>query len=391
MTDYEKMRELLVKNGMDKKISYLFMRKFKIDENEFSCDESTREWAMSRGFFPGRVQLYGLNDDNYMDYVPDFCDFMLHPYNNHFVIWINDKLSLKYTLGDKLARTIPQYYLYIENNGDYTYLMDAPETITKDEKFILNLLKQKGVLIIKPNSGTSGGYGIIKAEWKNEDVICINNEKYVQEEEFLNITRELRNSIVTEYKYQHSELKKIWPASECTLRVIMIKLPHEEHYLKPKWKCIVSYARFGASVSGGASNLSSGGIGVGFDFETGNFNELGIRFKQWCPDGEWKHYQHPDTKVVWKESGLPNWDYVRQAIYEVCEHYGSLEHLGMDIIITEDGFIFCEINSKPALNYEQVICGPILADEENRSYFKSKGLYDIDKAKFYAIYRECRK
>ena len=156
MTNYEKMRVLLVENGMNERISHLFMRKFRIDEETFSCDESTKEWAMARGFFPSRVQLYGLNEQNFQNYLPDYCDFMLHPYNNHFVIWVNDKLSLKYTLGGEFADALPEYYLYIENDGEYTYLMDAPVDIAKDKGFILNLLKRKGVLIIKPNSSTSG-------------------------------------------------------------------------------------------------------------------------------------------------------------------------------------------------------------------------------------------
>ena len=65
---------------------------------------------------------------------------------------------------------------------------------------------------------------------------------------------------------KHHELEKIWPMSECTLRVIMVKMPQESPYDKAKWHNIIAYARFGSSVSGGASNLSSGGIGIGFDF-----------------------------------------------------------------------------------------------------------------------------
>ena len=389
MTNYEKMRALLVENGMNERISRLFVRKFRIDEETFSCDEGTKEWAMTRGFFPSRVQLYGLNEQNFQNYLPDYCDFMLHPYNNHFVIWVNDKLSLKYTLGSVFADALPEYYLYIENDGEYTYLMDAPADIAKDKGFILNLLKRKGVLIIKPNSSTSGGYGVMKAEWTG-DGVCINNREYFTEDAFVERINKLRNNIVTEYAYQHSALKKIWHSTECTLRVIMVKLPREQFYMMPKWKCIVSYARFGTEVSGGASNLSSGGIGIGFDFQTGKFNEFGIRYKQFCPDGDWRCYYHPDTKVIWKETGLPNWDYVRDTIYKVCRHYDSLNHLGLDIIITQEGFVFCEINSKPALNYEQVMCGPVLADGENRAYFKSKGLEKINKGKFYAIYQACQ-
>ena len=395
-TNYEKMYELLVEKGMQQKIARLFIKKFKIEEASYKCGEDARKWAMSRGFFPSRIELYGLNESNYRNYMPDYVDFMLHPYNNHFVIWINDKLSLKYTLGRDFACIMPEYYLYIENNGEYTYLMDAPASVPKGKDFILNLLEEKGVLIIKPNSSKSGGEGVMKVEYigKGESSggqcpsIRINNKNCITIDEFRSRLGGLGNNIVTEYAYQHSDLRRIWPESECTLRIIMIKLPHEHFYTEPRWKCIVSYARFGTSVSGGASNLSSGGIGIGFDFETGRFNPFGIRYRQFCPDGQWRCHEHPDTHVVWKDEFLPNWDYVRDTIRKVCTHYGSLSHLGFDVIITETGFVFCEINSKPALNYEQVMCGPILLHEDSRRYFQDKGMDGIDRTQLYSIYRD---
>lgn len=386
MINYDKMYEQLVEKGMQKNIAKLFIKKCKIEEDIYKGNETTREWAMTKGFFPSRVDLYGLNDENYKNYMPDYVDFRLHPYNNHFVIWINDKLSLKYTLGRDFADIMPEYYLYIENNGDYTYLQDTPASIVKDENFILNLLKEKRVLIIKPNSSKSGGEGVMKVEWDDNN-ICINNKEEITIEAFQERIKNLGNNIVTEYVHQHSDLRRIWPDSECTLRIIMIRLPKENLYEKAKWKCIVSYARFGTSLSGGASNVSSGGIGIGFDFETGQYNPFAVRYRQFCPDGKWKLYEHPDTHVVWQNEKLPNWDYVRDTLYNVCDHYSSLSHLGFDVIITEKGFVFCEINSKPALNYEQVICGPILTSKDNIEYFKNKGMDSIDCSELYTIYK----
>lgn len=387
MVNYDKMYDLFVKKGMQKKIARLFIKKCKIEEGIFKGTEDVREWAMTKGFFPSRVDLYGLNDDNFRNYMPDYVDFSLHPYNNHFVIWINDKLSLKYTLGRDFVDIMPKYYLYIENNGEYTYLQDTPDSIIKDQDFILNLLKEKRILIIKPNSSTSGGEGVMKVEWAN-DCIRINNKELISVPEFRTRIANLGNNIVTEYVHQHSDLAKIWPDSECTLRIVMVKLPKMDIYSKSKWKCIVSYARFGTSVSGGTSNVSSGGIGIGFDFETGKYNPFAVRYRQFCQNDEWRYYEHPDTHVVWKNESLPNWDYVRDTIYKVCDHYSSLSHLGFDVIISEDGFVFCEINSKPALNYEQVICGPILESEENRMYFNSKGMDKVIVSNLYSIWKD---
>lgn len=385
MTNYDVLLDLMRQNGMDFKWSKMFVKKLSDDEKAFPTDADTKRWALTRGFYPGRVELYGLNEDNYKNYLPDYNYFMIHPINHHFKIWVNDKLTLKYTLNSNgCDDTMPEYYLYVENNGNYTYLMNTPESIKKDKDFIFNLLKEKGTLAVKPNSGTSGGRGFMKLEYKDGKIY--ENNKQIEINEFEKILTQLNNHIVTEYSYQHSDLAKIWPSSECTLRVIMVKLPTETLYQPAKWQCVVSYARFGTSISGGASNLSSGGIGVGFDFQTGQFKDFGIRYRRFCADGEWKCTEHPDTHVVWKNTKLPNWSIVKNKIEHVCQHISSLDYLGFDVIITPDGLKFCEINTHPAADYEQVMCGPILADNNVRAFYEYHGLYDVDTEKLYELY-----
>ena len=340
MTNYDKLLDLMRANGMDYKWSKMFVKKLSDDEKAFPADEETKRWTMTKGFFPGRVELYGLNEDNYKDYLPDYQYFMIHPINHHFKIWVNDKLTLKYVLNSNgCEATMPKYYLYVENNGNYTYLMDAPDNIKKDKDFILNLLKEKGTLAIKPNSGTSGGLGFVKLEYRAGELYA--NNKPMNVDEYNEMITHLENNIVTEYCYQHEELAKVWTSSECTLRVVMAKVPQNTPYDQPKWHCTLSYARFGSSISGGASNLSSGGIGIAFDFETGKYKDVGIRFRRFCPDGEWHCTEHPDTHYKWKGAGLPNWEYVKETLEKVCRHISSLDYLGFDIIITPDGFKFC--------------------------------------------------
>jgi len=389
MTNYDVLLEEVRKLGMDYKWSRMFVKKLADDERAFSLTKEEKKWALERGFYPGRIKLYGLNENNYKDYLPDWNYFMLHPLNHHFKLWVNDKLTLKYVLNSNNCQdTMPQYYLYIENDKQYTYLMDAPACIKKDKDFIFNLLKYKGCLAMKPNSGTSGGLGFIKLELI-DDAIYENN-KPIGIERYNEIIDNMPNYIVTEYVHQHDELARIWKDSECTLRVIMVKEPKENVYDSSKWSCIVSYARFGSSISGGASNLSSGGIGVGFDFETGEFNDFSIRYKKFCADGNTMLYEHPDTKVRWQGTKLPNWTYVKEKLENICSHISSLSYLGFDVIITNDGMKLCEINTHPACDYEQVMCGPVLAKDNAKKFFVSKGLEEINKNDFYEAYlRSC--
>lgn len=372
MTNYDLMLEKMRSAGMDYRWSRMFVKKLSDDEKAFPVSQEEAAFALKRGFYPGRVTLYGLNEENWQDYLPDYPYFMLHPLNNHFLKWL-DKTTLKYVLNSNGCQcTMPDYYLYVENDDSYTYLMDAPAHIPKDGDFLMNLLRFKGILAMKPNSGTSGGLGFIKLELRGEQLY--ENNKPITMERFTEIKGSMRNYIVTEYAHQHHELSKIWPDSECTLRVIMVKDPKKDLYQPATWSCAVTYARFGTSINGGASNLSSGGIGIGFDFETGRYNDFAIRYMRYCPDGNMFLDRHPDTQVMWANEGLPNWEYVKEKILDICSHISSLDYLGLDIIITEDGMKLCEINSHPAMDYEQIMCGPMFKKPKIKAFFESKGI-----------------
>ena len=278
--NYDKLLDEVRNLGMDYRWAKMFVKKLKDDENAFPVlNDDKKRWALEKGFYPGRIELYGLTEENYMDFVPDYQYFMLHPMNNHFLKWL-DKTTLKYVLNSNGCEDImPDYYVYVENEqcgGRFTYLMDCPNDIPKDKDFLWNLLKEKGILAMKPNSGTSGGLGFIKLELKDDGIY--ENNKPIDFARFEEIRDTMRNYIITEYCHQHHDLASIWPDSECTLRVIMCKDPSEDRFASTTWSCAVSYARFGTSVNGGASNLSSGGVGVGFDFETGRYKDFCIRY-----------------------------------------------------------------------------------------------------------------
>ena len=82
----EKVRDL----GMEYKLAQMFVKLLKEDEKAFPVkSEEKRKWALEKGFFPGRIELYGLTENNYMNFLPDYQYYMLHPLNNFFWIWLN--------------------------------------------------------------------------------------------------------------------------------------------------------------------------------------------------------------------------------------------------------------------------------------------------------------
>lgn len=390
MTRYDLFYQKMVEMGMEAKVAKGYCAKFQKDEKFFPVDDmKVKEWAIKRGFYPGNVEYYGLNEDNYHYYLPDFHYFMMHPLNNHFRIWLGDKLTTKYVLnGSGCEDMMPDYYVYVENDGSFTYLMDCPSDIKKDETFLLNLLKRQGILAMKPNSSTSGGRGFIKLEYKDGEIY--ENNELITMEQFHELQNSMRNYIITEWCFQHKELAKVWSNSECTLRIIMFKKVKTSNFEGSEWKCVTSFARFGTKLGGGASNMSQGGVGVPFDFETGKYYDYSVRYKWFTPDGKIKQHHHPDTKYVWKGNGIPNWQKVKNGMNHICQHISSLDFLGFDIIITEDSMKICEINTKPAVTESQLMFGPMLINDETRAFFESKGLNKIDSNKLWEAYVQCQ-
>lgn len=235
-TDNNKVKEILQSYGIQKKISTYLAHS--LEEDWDICKDVPYEkkiWALQRGFLPSRIKLYGLTENNYHDYLSDIDYFYLHPINNHFAIWINDKVTLKYvipsvftTLEGRQLSIMPEYYLYIENDGRYSYLMDSPKHIRHDDDYLLNLLKEKGVLALKPSNG-QGGHGFVMLRYvANEDKIYANG-KELNLTEFNKFKDTLNGYIVTEYVKQNKELDAVWKDSVCTLRIIVLKLSSNKY------------------------------------------------------------------------------------------------------------------------------------------------------------------
>ena len=115
-----------------------------------------------------------------------------------------------------------------------------------------------------------------------------------------------------------------------------------------------------------------GGVGIAFDFVTGEYVSNFYRYLEFCPDGVTSFEKHPDTNVTVRGRRLPNWEITRKAVLAICEHFSSLEMFGFDIIITDEGLKICEINSLPAMGDEQVICGPLMKNQDAALFFNMK-------------------
>ena len=134
--------------------------------------------------------------------------------------------------------------------------------------------------------------------------------------------------------------------------------------------------------------MCQGGLGVGFDFETGRFDRFAYRYEAYCGGGEWRLEKHPDTGIVFSGRTLPMFEQVKRTVYDVCNYVSSLELLGFDIMVSDDGIKICEINTLPMLELSQVMCGPVYADEKFKRFFDSKRRGDFKSSDLYELVKK---
>lgn len=389
---FQKLNENMSEIPQDGEVKDLFVNYFKsigIDQKRSVyladmmikdwnvCDATAEEkiWSIEKGFRPTRLLQYDLKESNYKDYLSDVDYYRMHPLNNHFAFWINDKITLKYVLpeevqlenGEKM-RLMPCYYLYVENDGHYTYLMDSPRYLQKDENYLVNLLRDKKTLAMKPSNG-AGGKGFIKAEHKDGSFYINGNE--VNEAELRTEFSDINGYLVSEYFYQHSQLREVWPQSENTLRIVAVR-NYDDQYSGGKIDIISSYVRFGSVVSKGVCNMAAGGLNLSFDFETGKYGDFMNRHRLFCPDGNIRFSEHPDTHVSLTGQSLSNIEKVKASVYALCNHLSSLEYFGIDIIVGENDVMICEVNTLPGLDSIQILDGPIWKSPKAAKFFTRK-------------------
>ena len=375
--DFEKFHQELLDTGMHPTRAKEMVKQFRQDIHdwpEIYADWEQCEQLLKMGFIPGHKMLFGedFNENTYQCYYPDFEYFMAHPVNNHFNIWINDKLTLKYMLNTpELSKYMPEYYLYIENDGHYSYLMDAPEDIPKDRHFVFNLLAKYKRLAAKPSRG-SGGRGFLDLRYTDGRITA--NDAVIEQSDFEDfIRRECNGYLFTQFIEQSSEMEEVFEGTDCALRIVLYKKAMKNYYDPASYGCLIAYARFGTAKSNHASNLCHGGLAVRVNWETGRY-EGGFRGNTefWGQRGAAGFERHPDTGEAIDGKQIPHWDSVREGLLKICRYMSSLDFFGMDVIITQDDFMLCEINSAPSTGLGQFHQGKCCLDTEDAREFAAR-------------------
>ena len=294
------------------------------------------KWAHSHGFLSYRLAQYGINKDNYNNFISDFDYLWIRHINNKYKIWLEDKITIKY-ICDKYNEYFPKYYYhytYRNGQGIFIKLMDCPNEYNSDFESIIELVKKVKVLACKPQKG-SFGRGFYKFEYIN-NTFYMNNIPMQSEQIKEILTDKNSQYLITEFIVQHEDINKIYPGSVNTMRILVYKRDGKTP------KIGTSYIRFGSSKTGTVDNISAGGMCATVDMETGKIHNP----KMIDGNNIIKTKNHPDTDVA-IEGYIPHFDSIKESVIKISKELEQIEWLGFDIAITENGIKIPEINRSP--------------------------------------------
>ncbi len=290
-------------------------------------------WAWKRGFLSFRIHQYGLTEDNYKYYLSDYDYSWLNRINGVYQIWLNDKATFRYTMED-FKDLLPEYYFLLckKNGKTNIYAMpDYDKGFEVDINSVIETLKEKGLLAFKPSAGLHGD-GFYKLEYTDGEFFV--NAKPTTQEELINLMESQRSFyVVTDYLFMTPELRKIYPNSINTLRMMVINNNENNPRIE---QC---YMRIGSSKSGFTDNVAYGGIVANVNLEDGRYEggeRLLDHFYETCDI-------HPDTGVEIK-GYIPGWDDICSKVLEIAKSIPELEYMGFDVVVSDKGTKILEVN-----------------------------------------------
>lgn len=292
-----------------------------------------KRWCYQRGFYSFRLDQYGLTEDNWRDILSDRDYHWLCPINNTYQKWIDDKMTYRQVI-EPFAFISPKYYYHIMNREGVPYaisMRDCPKKYDSSFEGIMELLKEEGALAVKQSAGEHGD-GFFKIAYRDGTYFINHDESSY--EEILNKLRGLQRFYnVTEFLTMHEDLRQIYPGSVNTVRVMVLNPTGCDPYIAN------AYLRIGTGSTRMTDNIGYGGVFAKVDVESGRYygaERLQDHIIVPCPN-------HPDTGVL-IEGVLPDWEFAKKTLIDICNYFGQLEYLGFDVALSSQGVKILEIN-----------------------------------------------
>lgn len=362
---YSTNMEELLNDGLSKKFANVYLDQIEQERKNPMFDQDYAEWAYSKGFCAESACAYELTEENYQRYLSDYEYYKVWPLNSWEKIWVNDKMTLKYMLANsEFDGFMPRYYYYSTPNGlksliDNPYRYTNPGTPTIEE--FCNVLKAKGELACKPCNGMMSK-GFFKLSYMDEKYYM--NNELISIDDICKVVQEHPNYIFTEYLHPCEQLGAI-NGHIHTLRIVTVNESGNSPTI------LGGYLRFSKESSGEANYITYEdptvyNIFCRVDFTTGVFDDAKKIYINRIEDIE----EHPDSHA--KLSGkIEYFDDLKFLVLNLAKRFSTVEYMGYDIGITDQGFKLMEINTHPGIKYMQIFT-PLFDVPFAKRYFMSK-------------------
>lgn len=299
--------------------------------NFSAASKDEKQFLIERGYAPYKMNRYGLNKNNYNDYLSDFV--LYNPKNyvySRFLQLFEHKLNTYYLLSP-FKNHMPRHFWYIDTKGQF-----LPIDIEKQNAgTIEDIMDLIGFAPIAAKACLGGhGRGFYKIEKIGNDYY-VNNEK-TERKNVEALIGGLKDYILTAYHKPNHVLKKLCGEdSYSVIRTLSVFDKEDGPQITG------AMIRLGCKKAGIVSDYD-GTIYTGVELDSGMLFKPYIRKTEtWfadCPN-------HPDTGNVIDGVEIMYWNELKNTVKEITKYLPWAPYLVMDIIPTEDGFAILEINS----------------------------------------------
>ena len=235
-------------------------------------------------------------------------------------ILIDDKI-----LFHNIMRThglpVPERYFVFQNN---VFIKDGIEISDTEVNRILKCVQDERIFIKRYRGGAASGISI--ATRKEDGLYTEEGDKLCAA--MIRNKYNSSNYIFEKQLVQDSVLAKLNPDTVNTCRVLT--------YKQRVISCSIRVGRAGAFVD----NAAKGGIVLSLDMEKGRIEEYGLKEYDLT-----KYYEHPDTKIKFKDYEVPMWSAIKELVEKTIKTLPYYNSVGFDVATTNNGPVIIEINT----------------------------------------------
>ncbi len=294
-----------------------------------------RMWR--HGFFGEAYILYGLERNDWRDYLPDIRRLM----NARFVNGPLGPILRNKLLFPLIMAPFPEQRIPILATIERGVVRNSHGHLMSFEKF-MDFLSEESEVVVRLGFGGSGtGMCIIRTDGSD---FRINNEPAdVAKIRFWLRRRPL--SVVTPFVRQHEALASLYRGTTNTLRLLtMWDAKIAEPFLA------AAAMRIGTSKSFPVDNWSKGGLSAEIEIDSGRVGRA-VASPARGSALTW-HATHPETGSPIEGAVVPHWKAVVRGIFDIYRYHPQLQCVGWDVVVTPDGYRIIEANDVSGVNLQ---------------------------------------